>query len=66
MNSVDADAAPTPRRLLRVHEAAGALAISEAMCWSLIKTGRLRSIKIHTARRVPIEALDEFVDQAVA
>lgn len=53
---------PVPRRLLRVPEAAEALAVSEALAWSLIKSGGLRSIKVGTARRVPVTALDEFVE----
>lgn len=57
---------PVPRRLLRVAEAAEALAVSEPMVWKLIKTGALRSIKVGNARRIPVDALDEFVEHQAA
>jgi excisionase family DNA binding protein len=48
-------------RLLRVEEAALLLGIGRSLAYQLIRTGRLRSIKIGSRRLVPIAAIDEAI-----
>lgn len=57
----EAAAPPLPPVLLTVPQAAALLAISRAACYRLLATGRLGSVTIGRARRVPLAALDEFV-----
>jgi excisionase family DNA binding protein len=52
-----------PRLLLTVSEAARALSIGRSKCFELINSGRLRSVKIDGARRVPVTAVHAFVEQ---
>jgi excisionase family DNA binding protein len=47
--------------LLTVEEAAEALALGRTKVYELLDAGALRSIKIGRARRIPVEALHEFV-----
>ena len=47
--------------LLRVEDAARSLAISRTIAYREIASGRLRSVLIGHSRRVPVEALDEYV-----
>lgn len=49
-------------RLLRVEEAAQLLGIGRSLAYELIRTGRLRSIKIGSRRLVPLTAIDEAID----
>jgi len=49
--------------LLRPEEAARALAIGRTAVFELIRSGRLRSVKVGGLRRIPVTALDEFVRQ---
>jgi len=51
----------TPARLLNVEQAAEALSLGQTMVRELIAKGEIRSITIGTARRIPVEALDEFI-----
>lgn len=53
--------APDPV-LLTPKQAAAALALGQTKVYELLATGALRSIKIGTARRIPREALDQFID----
>jgi excisionase family DNA binding protein len=53
--------ATQPPRLLRVEEAAQLLGIGRSLAYQLIRTGRLRSIKIGSRRLVPIAAIDEAI-----
>jgi excisionase family DNA binding protein len=48
-------------RLLRVEEVARLLNIGRAAVYDLIRSRRLRSIKIGASRRVPREAIDEVI-----
>lgn len=41
--------------------AAETLGLSRTKIFSLIKSGELRSVKIGRARRIPTEALEEYV-----
>ncbi|WP_330186475.1 helix-turn-helix domain-containing protein [Dactylosporangium sp. AC04546] len=49
------------KRLLRVDEAARELGIGRSLAYQLIRTGRLRSIKIGSRRLVPRSAIDEAI-----
>ncbi|MFC7483430.1 helix-turn-helix domain-containing protein, partial [Luedemannella flava] len=48
-------------RLLRVEDAARLLNIGRAAVYDLIRSRRLRSVKIGASRRVPREAIDEVI-----
>ncbi len=48
-------------RLLRVEEAARLLGVGRSLAYDLIRTGRLRSIKIGSRRLVPRIAIDEAI-----
>ncbi|MFB8763814.1 helix-turn-helix domain-containing protein [Nocardiopsis alba] len=58
-------ARPVPRVALTVEEAAQSLGISRATAYRRIADGRLRSVKVHGVRRVPVEALGEFLAKGV-
>lgn len=45
----------------RIEEAAEALRVSRTHVYELIRSGRLRSVKIGSRRLVPIAALDEYL-----
>ena len=47
--------------LLTVEDAAQALALGRTKIYELLDAGELRSIKIGRARRIPVDALHEFV-----
>jgi excisionase family DNA binding protein len=49
-------------RVLRVEEAARLLGIGRSLAYELIRTGRLRSIKIGSRRLIPLAAIDEAID----
>lgn len=49
------------RALLRVSDAADALALSRATVYGLMARGTLRAVHIGASRRVPVKAIDEFV-----
>lgn len=49
----------------RVDEAAEALRISRDTVYELIRSGRLRTIKVGTRRLVPLVALHEYVTGAL-
>jgi excisionase family DNA binding protein len=49
------------RVLLTPERAADALSISRWKLYELLRTGRLRSVRIGTCRRIPTQALDEFI-----
>jgi excisionase family DNA binding protein len=57
---------PSDAVLLRVEEAARRLGISRAQTYRLIASGELSSVKIGSARRVPVHCLNEFVDRLMA
>jgi excisionase family DNA binding protein len=47
--------------LLRAEEVAKALAIGRTAVFELIRTGELRSVKIGKSRRIPADAVVEYV-----
>jgi excisionase family DNA binding protein len=58
------NAQPVPRQLLLTPEqAADALAVCRTKVYDLIATGRLDSVRIGTSRRIPMAALEEFVQR---
>ena len=52
---------PQERRLLTVQEAAERLGVGETTVRALIRSFQLRSVKIGTARRVPVDDIEEFL-----
>ena len=50
------------RLLLTVPEAAQALAISRSKLYELLASGQLASIRIDGSRRVPVDALNDYID----
>lgn len=50
-----------PAVLYRVDEAATALRLSRSVLYELIRSGRLRTVKVGSRRLVPVEALAECV-----
>jgi excisionase family DNA binding protein len=50
-----------PRLLLTVPEAAEALAISRSKLYELLAADLVRSVRIDGSRRVPVEALENYV-----
>jgi excisionase family DNA binding protein len=55
-----------PRLLLTVPEAAGALAISRSKLYELLASGDVASIRIDGSRRIPLNALEEYVSRLLA
>ena len=55
-----------PPRLLTVPQAAKALSLGASTVHELVRSGRLGSVKIGAARRVPVEAIDAFVGRTKA
>lgn len=49
------------RVLYRITEAAEALGLSRATVYELVQRGEIRTIRVGAARRVPTEAISEFV-----
>lgn len=54
-----------PRLLLTVAEAAQQLGIGRTLMYSLVSSGQVRSITVGRLRRVPAEALSEYVTSAL-
>ena len=48
--------------LLTPEEAAEALSIGRSKLYELMASGALESVRIGSSRRVPVEALDRFVE----
>ena len=61
-NTVTEDEEGEARMLLTVEEAAQRLAIGRSLMYKLLASGRITSIRIGRLRRVPCEALTDFVD----
>ncbi len=51
------------QRLLTIPEVMTVLALGRCKVYDLIRSGRLESIKVGRDRRVPVEAIDKFVNQ---
>lgn len=55
-----------PPRLLTVEQFADRIAVSRATAYRLVGTGELRSLKVGRCRRIPAEAVEEFVARLAA
>lgn len=64
MNS--ADMKPEERLVLSVEAAGELLSLSRTRMFALIKTGEIRSIRVGRLRRIPADALAEYVTHVVA
>jgi excisionase family DNA binding protein len=53
----------TPRIVLTVEEAAERLGIGRTLMYALVKSGEVESIAIGRLRRIPLDALDDFVER---
>jgi len=63
--AIEPPPAPEPLpRLLTVPQAAKALSLGTSTVHELVRSGRLDSVKIGAARRVPAEAIDAFLGDA--
>lgn len=50
-----------PRLLLRPEDAAYMLSLSRTTVYGLLRSGALRSVKVGGLRRIPVDALEEFI-----
>ena len=57
------DVQTEPRLLLRVDEAGHRLNLGRTVMYELIRSGRLRSVKVGKLRLIPPSAVVEFVAQ---
>jgi excisionase family DNA binding protein len=57
--------APDGQLVVTVAEAARRLSISRNNCYTLVSSGKLPSLLIGRLRRIPIFALDEYINQGV-
>jgi excisionase family DNA binding protein len=53
----------TERIVLTVEEAAERLGVGRTLLYALVRSGDIESIAIGRLRRIPLDALDEFVGQ---
>ena len=53
----------TTQLLLKVEEAAIRLGLGRTIVWGLVASGELESVKIGRSRRVPVEALNAYVER---
>ncbi|MFD9000624.1 helix-turn-helix domain-containing protein [Streptomyces sp. NPDC059582] len=61
MDTAPVDAFDNTLVLLTVEEAARRLRIGRTVCYRLISSGELESITVGHLRRVPVDAVPEFV-----
>jgi len=52
--------------LLSIEEAAAALSLGRSSVYDLVMRGDMRSIKVRRMRRIPVEALHEFIARQLA
>jgi excisionase family DNA binding protein len=52
----------SPRLLLTVPDAAAALSISRSKLYELLAAGLVRSVRIDGSRRIPLQALESYVE----
>jgi excisionase family DNA binding protein len=52
--------------LLSPEEAANALSLSKAQVYKLLALGVIRSLKIGRTRRIPVKALEDWIDELLA
>jgi excisionase family DNA binding protein len=51
------------KRLLTPEEAAQVLSIGRSKVYELMRTGRLESVRIGASRRVPMAAIEDYIDR---
>ncbi len=49
--------------LLRIDEAAALLGVGRSFLYALVQRGEIGSVKLGRARRIPVTALEEFVQR---
>ena len=49
--------------LLKVEEAAAALSLGRSKTYELVESGEIQSIQIGRSRRIPAQALQDFIDR---
>jgi excisionase family DNA binding protein len=54
---------PTIKLLLTIPEVAAALAINRSTVYELLLRGELGSVKIGRARRIPVQALERWIEE---
>jgi excisionase family DNA binding protein len=57
------DTSSVPRLLLTPEEAAASLGISRSLVYELMRSDWLESVRIGTYRRIPVVALEMFVEE---
>ncbi|WP_019874563.1 excisionase family DNA-binding protein [Sporichthya polymorpha] len=62
-NAISIEAAPTPRIVLTVEQAAESLGIGRTLMYELISTGTVESVLIGRLRRIPAGALADYVER---
>ena len=55
------DQIPSGRLLLTPEESAYAINVSRSQLWKMLATGEITSIKIGRSRRVPVDALRQWI-----
>lgn len=65
-SSTEPDRLRTPRVLLSVEAAAEQLSLSRTRLYALIKSGDIESVRVGRLRRIPADALPQFVARLVA
>lgn len=53
-------------RLLTVRDAAACLRVSERKVWDLLQSGQLRSVKLGSARRIPLDEIERLLERLLA
>jgi len=48
-------------QLLKVPEVAQRLSMSERYVWDLVRDGKIASVRLGNARRIPLDAVNAFV-----
>ena len=51
------------RRLLKIEEVAERLSLGRTKTYDLVISGELPSVRIGRSRRVPVDALEEFIQR---
>jgi excisionase family DNA binding protein len=54
---------PVSPLLLTAEQAASALSICRTKVYELLRTGQLESVQIGSSRRIPVAALDDYVER---
>ena len=47
--------------LITVDEAAAMLSIGRTVAWELVRTHKIKSVKIGRTRRVPLSAIEDYI-----